>query len=68
MPWSVGGVSDFGFVEQGFDDVGLVLSAAQVSVGCGGEFVAVGWVCLHGMAFEVAVEEFYGVEFGAVAG
>jgi hypothetical protein len=39
-----------------------------VCPGLGGEFVLVAGVGLCDMAFGVGAEEFYGVEFGAVAG
>jgi hypothetical protein len=61
-------VANFWLAEQGFDRIGLVLAAAKMRRCGGGKFGRVGGVRLRNMVFDVVVEQFYGIELGAVAG
>jgi hypothetical protein len=46
--------------------VGLVLPAPQVRTGRSGQLHWVGRIRLRRMAFDVAVEQFYGIELGTI--
>ena len=68
VPWLGCGVADLGLAEQGFHGLGLVLTAPQVCGGGGGEVGRAGRIRLRHMAFDVAVEQFYGIQLRTVAG